>query len=144
MDYLEFKGQFDRLKAQMQSFVDAWFDKPLTVSVFITSSCLNFYIWFEFLFFIILDIEEVHAQNKTCNGTKYFIDLQRIVILPQVKQWSWPLLPSMDMQQKLISYSSLENCNTSTSCSKAVTFIPSMNISHVSICHICLHCESAS
>ena len=31
-DYLEFRSQFDGLQAQIQAFVDNWFERSLTVS----------------------------------------------------------------------------------------------------------------
>ena len=31
-DYEEFKSQFDALQAQIQKFMDSWFEKNLTVS----------------------------------------------------------------------------------------------------------------
>jgi len=38
VDYEEFKNAFDGLQAQIQGFVDAWFEKPLTVSM---SVCMS-------------------------------------------------------------------------------------------------------
>ena len=32
MDYLEFRSQFDALQAQIQAFIDMWFEKTLSVS----------------------------------------------------------------------------------------------------------------
>ena len=32
-DYLEFRSQFDSLQMQIQSFVDSWFERSLSVSV---------------------------------------------------------------------------------------------------------------
>ena len=33
-DYLEFRSQFDALQAQIQTFIDSWFEKSLSVSWF--------------------------------------------------------------------------------------------------------------
>ena len=39
-DYEEFKQSIDGLKQQLQMFVDSWFEKPLSVSVFFSPNCL--------------------------------------------------------------------------------------------------------
>ena len=93
MDYEEFKNAFDGLQAQIQGFVDAWFEKPLTVSK------QN---WHKQYVFFNLDqiFEEAQASHKSCvsaDGLSVTITLQKDV---QIKdQWFVVIKPQHSHNQ---------------------------------------------
>ena len=39
-DYIEFKGQFENLRQQMQNFLDTWFERNLPVRTMLISYCI--------------------------------------------------------------------------------------------------------